>query len=97
MLKLLIDKKSDKVLFGKASKDVVDFIFSLLALPLGAITKLLTKDAMVGSIGEIYHSLGMLNETYILSKGEDIFPCQPHSRIHLQYQNQFSPTPINPS
>ncbi|XP_078166491.1 uncharacterized protein LOC144561400 [Carex rostrata] len=43
-LKLLIDKKSDKVLFGEASKDVVDFIFSLLALPLGAVTKLLTKD-----------------------------------------------------
>ena len=67
-LKLLIDRKSDKVLFGEANKDVVDFIFSLLALPLGAITKLLTKDAMVGSIGEVYHSLGMLNETYILSK-----------------------------
>ncbi|XP_078167601.1 uncharacterized protein LOC144562279 [Carex rostrata] len=67
-LKLLIDKKSDKVLFGEANKDVVDFIFSLLALPLGAIAKLLKKDAMVGSIGQVYHSLGMLNETYILSK-----------------------------
>ncbi|KAF3337470.1 hypothetical protein FCM35_KLT18057 [Carex littledalei] len=67
-LKLLIDKKTNKVLFGEASKDVVDFIFSLLALPLGAVTKLLTKDAMVGSIGEVYHSLGKLNETYILSK-----------------------------
>ncbi|KAF3337471.1 hypothetical protein FCM35_KLT18058 [Carex littledalei] len=66
-LKLLIDKKTNKVLFGEASKDVVDFIFSLLALPLGAVTKLLTKDAMVGSIGEVYHSLGKLNETYILS------------------------------
>ncbi|KAF3337466.1 hypothetical protein FCM35_KLT18053 [Carex littledalei] len=67
-LKLLIDKRSNKVLFGEASKDVVDFIFSLLALPLGAITNLLRKDAMVGSIGKVYHSLSKLNETYILSK-----------------------------
>ncbi|KAF3337468.1 hypothetical protein FCM35_KLT18055 [Carex littledalei] len=66
-LKLLIDNQSNKVLFGEASNDVVDFIFSLLALPLGAVTKLLAKDAMVGSIGEVYHSLSKLNETYILS------------------------------
>lgn len=69
-LKLLINKKSNKVLFGEASKDIVDFIFSLFALPLGAVTKLLTKDAMFGSIGEVYHSLSKLNATYILSDGE---------------------------
>ncbi|KAF3337469.1 hypothetical protein FCM35_KLT18056 [Carex littledalei] len=68
-LKLLINKKSDKVLFGEASKDLVDFIFSLLALPLGIIAKLLKKDDMVGSLGEVYHSLSKLNNTYILSSG----------------------------
>ncbi|KAJ4809928.1 hypothetical protein LUZ62_022494 [Rhynchospora pubera] len=66
-LKLLIDKSSNKVLFGEGGKDVVDFIFSLLSLPLGAVTKLLAKDSMVGSIGKVYQSLCELNETYILS------------------------------
>ncbi|KAJ1704282.1 hypothetical protein LUZ63_004061 [Rhynchospora breviuscula] len=66
-LKLLIDKSSNKVLFGEGGKDVVDFIFSLLSLPLGVVTKLLTKDSMVGSIGKVYQSLDKLNETYILS------------------------------
>ncbi|KAJ4809929.1 hypothetical protein LUZ62_022495 [Rhynchospora pubera] len=66
-LKLLIDKNCNKVLFGEAGKDFVDFIFSLLSLPLGAVTKLLTKDSMVGSIGEIYDSLSKLDENYILS------------------------------
>ncbi|KAJ3708790.1 hypothetical protein LUZ61_012495 [Rhynchospora tenuis] len=66
-IKLLIDKKANKVLFGEANKDLVDFIFSLLSLPLSAVTKLLTKDdIMVGSIGQVYSSLGKLNETYIL-------------------------------
>ncbi|KAJ4748719.1 hypothetical protein LUZ62_083125 [Rhynchospora pubera] len=66
-LKLLIDKNCNKVLFGEAGKDFVDFIFSLLSLPLGAVTKLLTKDSMVGSIGEIYDSLSKLDENYVLS------------------------------
>ncbi|KAJ4809927.1 hypothetical protein LUZ62_022493 [Rhynchospora pubera] len=66
-LKLLIDKSSNKVLFGEGGKDVVDFIFSLLSLPLGVVTKLLTEDSMVGSIGKVYQSLGKLNGTYILS------------------------------
>jgi hypothetical protein len=33
-LKLLIDRKTDKVLFAEASKAVVDFLFSLLCLPI---------------------------------------------------------------
>ncbi|XP_078173398.1 uncharacterized protein LOC144567193 [Carex rostrata] len=69
-LKLIIDKKSNKVLFGEARRDLVDLIFSLLALPLGAITKLLAKDAFVGSIGEVYDSLSKINGTYILSYGK---------------------------
>jgi Protein of unknown function (DUF674) len=68
-LKLLIDKRSNKVLFGEAGKDVVDFIFSLLSLPLGAVAKLLTENAMDGSIQKVYHSLSNLNSTYILSTG----------------------------
>ena len=69
-LKLIIDKKSNKVLFGEARRDLVDLIFSLLALPLGAFTKLLTNDAIVGSIGEVYDSLSTINGTYILCYGK---------------------------
>ncbi|RCV24732.1 hypothetical protein SETIT_5G109400v2 [Setaria italica] len=42
MMKLLVDTKSHRVLYAEAGKDVVDFLFSLLALPLAAVTKLLT-------------------------------------------------------
>ncbi|XP_057997792.1 uncharacterized protein LOC131176775 [Hevea brasiliensis] len=34
-LKLLIDKKTNKVLFAEAEKDFVDFLFILLSLPVG--------------------------------------------------------------
>ena len=38
------------MLYAEAGKDVVDFLFSLLALPLGAVAKLLTAGAGAGSV-----------------------------------------------
>lgn len=56
-LKLLIDTKGHKVLFAEAGKDFVDFIFTLLALPVGTVIRLLSKDNMVSSLGKLYDSL----------------------------------------
>ncbi|KAK3163912.1 hypothetical protein QOZ80_1AG0010080 [Eleusine coracana subsp. coracana] len=36
-MKLLIDTKTQRVLFAEAGKDVVDFLFSLLTLPIAAV------------------------------------------------------------
>ncbi|XP_066308389.1 uncharacterized protein [Miscanthus floridulus] len=86
-MKLLVDIKAQRVVFAEAGKEVVDFLFSLLALPLSAVTKLLatsgtraqpldhqrftaaaeklptttTTCAMVGSVGNLYHSLESLD------------------------------------
>ena len=49
-LKLLIDTKREGLLFAKASKEVVDFLFNLLQLPLGTVVRLLTKKGMVWKI-----------------------------------------------
>jgi hypothetical protein len=40
-LKLLIEKKSQRVLFAEAEKKFVDFLFSIFTLPLGTVA--LTK------------------------------------------------------
>lgn len=64
-LRLLIDTSSNKVLFAEAGKDFVDFLFNLFALPLGAVIRLLTKNRMVGSLGNIYESIENLSETYL--------------------------------
>ncbi|KAF3336707.1 hypothetical protein FCM35_KLT19293 [Carex littledalei] len=66
-LKLLIEKKSQKVLFAEAGKDVVDFLFSLLAMPIGSVIKLITKESMTGCLGATYGSLEQLDDTYLLS------------------------------
>ncbi|KAF3336583.1 hypothetical protein FCM35_KLT19169 [Carex littledalei] len=66
-LKLLIEKKSQKVLFAEADKDVVDFLFSLLAMPIGSVIKLITKESMTGRLGATYGILKQLDDTYLLS------------------------------
>ncbi|CAN1269397.1 hypothetical protein LINPERPRIM_LOCUS13568 [Linum perenne] len=65
MLKLLIDKKNNRVLFAEAGKDFVDFLFSIFSLPLGTVTKLLSKNRMVGCLGSLYKSIEDLSDTFI--------------------------------
>ncbi|OEL12733.1 hypothetical protein BAE44_0026248, partial [Dichanthelium oligosanthes] len=66
-MKLLVDGKAGRVLYAEAGKDVVDFLFSLLTLPVGTVVKILSKDSMVGSVGNLYGSVEKLDETYVLS------------------------------
>lgn len=64
-LKLLVDTQRQRVLFAEANKDFVDFLCTLLLLPTGMVTKLLTSKAMVGSVGSLYQSIEDLNDTYL--------------------------------
>ncbi|XP_057734799.1 uncharacterized protein LOC130950308 [Arachis stenosperma] len=64
-MKLLIDTKAKKVLFAEASKEVVDFLFTLLQLPLATVVKLLTKEDAVGCLGNLYSSVENLNHIYM--------------------------------
>ncbi|KAJ4806806.1 hypothetical protein LUZ62_019372 [Rhynchospora pubera] len=68
-LKLLIEKKTQKVIFAEVGKDVVDLLFSLLSMPIGSVIKLLTKEAMVGCLSATYGSLEQLDDTYFLRTG----------------------------
>ncbi|XP_008233660.1 PREDICTED: uncharacterized protein LOC103332689 [Prunus mume] len=45
-LKLLVRTKGRKVLFAKATKEVVDFLFNLLSLPVGTVVRLLSKNCL---------------------------------------------------
>ncbi|MBA0678901.1 hypothetical protein Goari_020219 [Gossypium aridum] len=49
-LKLLVNVKCQRVLFAEANKDFIDFLFNIMALPIGTIVSLLNKEGMVGSL-----------------------------------------------
>ncbi|XP_057734810.1 uncharacterized protein LOC130950317 [Arachis stenosperma] len=89
-VKLLIHTKRKKVLFAEASKDVVDFLFTLLQLPLATVVNILTKEAASGCLGNLYSSVENLNRVYMqpnLSKDlllhPTILPSSPSITVIL--------------
>ncbi|CAO2199050.1 unnamed protein product [Urochloa humidicola] len=64
-MKLLVDTKSQRVLLAEAGKHVVDFLFSLLALPVATAVALVGTEDMVGSFGNLYASVDKLDATYV--------------------------------
>ncbi|KAF7847997.1 hypothetical protein BT93_L2380 [Corymbia citriodora subsp. variegata] len=53
-LKLLVDQSSQKVLFAEGGKDFVDFLFHILALPVGTVIRLLEKTGMEANLNDVY-------------------------------------------
>jgi hypothetical protein len=45
-----------RVVFAEAGKDVVDFLFSLMAVPPGTAVRLLGKESVTGCMGNLYTS-----------------------------------------
>jgi hypothetical protein len=76
-MKLLIDTKKNRVLFAEADKDVVDFLFSLLALPIATIVGKLGKESMCGSFGNLYASVENLDYKLVLPGAEKKTLLQP--------------------
>ncbi|KAK9110269.1 hypothetical protein Sjap_018329 [Stephania japonica] len=86
-VKLLVDRKANKVLFAEAAKDFVDFLIGLLSLPLASVIRVLTKENMVGCLGELYEAINNLDNMYIQSGVDMAHVLKPGASI------TFTPTP----
>ncbi|KAH0659441.1 hypothetical protein KY289_028189 [Solanum tuberosum] len=78
-MKLLIDTKRKRVVFAEAGKECVDFLFHILALPIGSVIRLLTTKQMVGCLGNLYESLENLDNMYIQPNQEKDILLKPKS------------------
>ncbi|XP_009611659.1 uncharacterized protein [Nicotiana tomentosiformis] len=68
-LKLIVSKSKQKVLYAEAGVKLVDFLFSFLAFPLGAVVKLLGGNSRLGCIDNLYKGAANLSsENYIKSE-----------------------------
>lgn len=75
-LKLLVDTKSNRVLFAEAGKEFVDLVFSLLTLPIGGMVRRISATGtMEGSIDRLYKSLLDMNPSYMQPGGARIKLC----------------------
>ncbi|XP_058099044.1 uncharacterized protein LOC131243597 isoform X1 [Magnolia sinica] len=86
-LKLVLNKNTGEVLFGEAGKDFIDFLFSLLALPIGYVSKLLTKQRMVGCAGSLYNSFENLTVDYMQPNFDKNTIINPKTSIPMSDQN----------
>ncbi|KAI7725001.1 hypothetical protein M8C21_015263, partial [Ambrosia artemisiifolia] len=92
-LKLLIDKKGQRVLYAESGTDFVDFLFSLLVLPAGTAIKLL---GTVGGLANLHKSVKDLNNDYILpSQNKDVL-LKPKSSAPFYSPNQVPLLPTEP-
>ncbi|XP_038679805.1 uncharacterized protein LOC119980965 [Tripterygium wilfordii] len=90
-MKLLIDPKGRRVLFAEAGKDVVDFLFSILSLPLGAVATLQNPKALVYGVGNLYQSIEDLRDLHMIpNKNIDSLV----DRVRVTYANTSNSPPI---
>ncbi|KAF9618776.1 hypothetical protein IFM89_002644 [Coptis chinensis] len=61
ILKLLVDKKKNKVVFAEVDKDFVDVLFSFLTIPIGTIVRLAKKQSKLGCMDALYKSVEALD------------------------------------
>ncbi|KAK4717724.1 hypothetical protein R3W88_016062 [Solanum pinnatisectum] len=68
-LKLIVSKSKKKVLYAEAGVKLVDFLFSFLVFPLGAVVKHLGGNSRLGCIDNLYKGAADLSlENYIKSE-----------------------------
>ncbi|GJN37445.1 hypothetical protein PR202_gb26401 [Eleusine coracana subsp. coracana] len=81
-MKLLIDTVAQRVLFAEAGKDVIDFIFGILAMPMSAILKLVADDDAdaFGSVPNVYASVEKMDDAHMQCKNaRDVLLADPGS------------------
>ncbi|KAF6160959.1 hypothetical protein GIB67_007600 [Kingdonia uniflora] len=56
-VKITIRKSNNKILYAEAGEDFVEFLFSILALPLGSVVRFLERTPNLGCISTLYKSV----------------------------------------
>ncbi|KAL7129049.1 hypothetical protein ABFS83_13G036900 [Erythranthe nasuta] len=67
-VKAVVQKSTNKLLFFQAEEDFVDFLFSLLTIPLGGVEYLLDSNTSLTNIDNLYTSITeLINDKYMSS------------------------------
>ncbi|KAL3845128.1 hypothetical protein ACJIZ3_002531 [Penstemon smallii] len=95
ILKAIIQKSTGKVLLAHTREDFIDFVFSLLTIPLGSALSLLGGDISVGSMHNLYRSVASLNgDWYMKTQNSFIKPQLPHKYLSKYQLFIFTETPL---
>uniref|UniRef100_A0A0E0M421 Uncharacterized protein n=1 Tax=Oryza punctata TaxID=4537 RepID=A0A0E0M421_ORYPU len=75
-LKLLVDKRSRRVLYAEARKDAVDFLIGLLRVPAGLAARVLARHGVAapGSLATLYAGARALDDAFFLASPSSSSP-----------------------
>ncbi|KAG8368388.1 hypothetical protein BUALT_Bualt15G0040300 [Buddleja alternifolia] len=96
ILKAIIRKSTNKVLLAQAYEDFIDFLFSLLTIPLGRVVCLLGSNTCLGGVDNLYRSITNLDtERYLNTKDLKSALLKPQLPPEYLSKNQiFSHTEV---
>ncbi|XP_051189377.1 uncharacterized protein [Lolium perenne] len=102
-MKLLVDKRSRRVLYAEARKDAVDFLVGLLRVPTGLAARVIAHaaaenadDALAvpGSLGTLYAGARALDDAFFVSATPDrdaiLCPALPSAALKLLLRGDAS-------
>ncbi|KAF3790061.1 hypothetical protein EJ110_NYTH17282 [Nymphaea thermarum] len=97
-VKLVINPTEKKVVYAEAGKDFVDLLFSLLTLPLKTVTKILSEEAMPGSLTNLHGSIETLDDIYMEPPVTKEVLLSPEVHPLLRWQLMaILPSPASPT
>ncbi|EYU33994.1 hypothetical protein MIMGU_mgv1a018806mg [Erythranthe guttata] len=68
ILRLMVQKSNNKLLFAQAGDDFVDFLFSFLTIPIGGVECLLGGKTRLKSIDNLYNSIADIDDKYMATR-----------------------------
>ncbi|KAK6157295.1 hypothetical protein DH2020_011543 [Rehmannia glutinosa] len=91
-LKVMVQKSTNKLMFAQAEEDFVDFLFSLLTIPLGGVESLLGSNTSVKCIDNLHRSLANINDDkYLKTKYIETMLLKPKPPLGYVSKNQILP------
>ncbi|KAI3457331.1 hypothetical protein Pfo_013994 [Paulownia fortunei] len=85
ILRIMVTKSTNKLLFAQAEEDFIDFLFGLLTIPLGGVECLLGSNTSLENIDNLYRSIANINgDKYVKTQDTKTMllkPKLPHGYI----------------
>ncbi|GFP79556.1 hypothetical protein PHJA_000099100 [Phtheirospermum japonicum] len=90
IVKAIFQESTNKFLFAEADDNFVEFLFTLLTIPIGGVEHLLGGSTCFGDIDKLYKSLGKIDGQYTswLSLCKPISPSNPKPFL-LLFQRMY--------
>ncbi|URD94280.1 hypothetical protein MUK42_33087 [Musa troglodytarum] len=86
-VRLLVDKKHERVVLAESGKDFVDTLLSFLTLPAGTVVRLVGKRASLGCMDHLYQSVEKLDAEHLQTRACKAMLLSPMSASHLRCEN----------